>query len=74
MAAHFIRGLDILRARVPELRKWTGLARIAALIVGVFSLTTLFFIAVDRRFSEWMPDGEIVVMALGFLILSRFFS
>jgi len=29
---------------------------------------------VDWSFPEWMPDGEIVVMALGFLILSRFFS
>lgn len=28
----------------------------------------------DRYFLGWMPDGEIVVMALGFLILSRFFS
>ena len=40
----------------------------------VFGATTGFFLLVDRYFAEWMPDGEIVVLALGFLILSRFFS
>ncbi len=43
-------------------------------IVGVIVLTGLFFLAVDRFFAEWMPDGEIVIFALGLLILSRFFS
>src|SRR5512142_3361568 len=41
---------------------------------GIALLTALFFIAADRGFPEWMPDGEIVVLALGFLVLSRFFS
>lgn len=41
---------------------------------GIALLTALFFAAADRFFPAWMPDGEIVVLALGFLVLSRFFS
>ncbi len=40
----------------------------------MFGATTGFFLLVDKYFSEWLPDGEIVILALGFLILSRFFS
>ncbi len=43
-------------------------------ILGVMLLTCLFFLGADRYFPEWMPDGEIVVLALGLLILSRLFS
>jgi protein-S-isoprenylcysteine O-methyltransferase Ste14 len=41
---------------------------------AVLVVTTTFFILVDWGFAAWMPDGEFVVMALGFLILSRFYS
>jgi protein-S-isoprenylcysteine O-methyltransferase Ste14 len=37
-------------------------------------MTSLFFLAADVYFPAWMPDGEIVVLAIGFLVLSRFFS
>lgn len=47
---------------------------VALAILGVIVLTSLFLLAADRYFPEWMPDGEIVVLALGFLTLSRFFS
>ncbi len=43
-------------------------------MAAVFAATSLFFLAADRYFAEWMPDGEIVVLALGFLLLTRFFS
>ncbi len=69
-----IKGLDALRRHVPELRTSGGLALAISGLAGVFIATTLFFILVDTRFSEWMPDGEIVILALGFLIMSRFFS
>jgi protein-S-isoprenylcysteine O-methyltransferase Ste14 len=42
--------------------------------VVVFIATSFFFILVNLRFIEWLPDGEIVIMAIGFLIMSRFFS
>jgi protein-S-isoprenylcysteine O-methyltransferase Ste14 len=67
-------GVDLLRRHAPELARPGGLLRPLLAIGIVFLLTSLFFAAADRGFVEWMPDGEIVVMALGFLILSRFFS
>ena len=59
---------------MPALRTPGGAAGILAAFLGVLGLTTGFFILVDRYFFEWLPDGEIVVLALGFLVLSRFFS
>jgi protein-S-isoprenylcysteine O-methyltransferase Ste14 len=69
-----IKGLDALRRHVPELQSSRGLVLAIAALAGVFFATSLFFILVDTRFSEWMPDGEIVIMAIGFLIMSLFFS
>ena len=69
-----IKGMDALRRHVPDLQTSNGLAFAIACLAAVIIVTTLFFILVDNRFSEWMPDGEIVILALGFLILSRFFS
>jgi protein-S-isoprenylcysteine O-methyltransferase Ste14 len=69
-----IKGMDALRKHVPELQTSNGLQLAFAGFLGVFIITSLFFIVVDRQFSEWMPDGEIVILALGFLILSRFFT
>jgi len=69
-----IKGMDALRKHVPELQTREGLALASSALAAVFIVTSLFFILVDSRFSEWMPDGEIVILALGFLIMSRFFS
>ncbi len=48
--------------------------RAALAMVAVIVLTCLFFLAADIYFPDWMPDGEIIILALGFLVLSRFFS
>ncbi len=69
-----LRGVQALQRHVPELRTGRGLLLPLFGIAAVAGLTTLFFLAADRYFAEWMPDGEIVVLALGFLILSRFYS
>lgn len=69
-----IKGMDALRRHVPDLQTQNGLALAVSAFAAVFIVTTLFFVLVDTRFSEWMPDGEVVILALGFLILSRFFS
>ena len=69
-----IKGLETLREHVPEIRTTGGLALAILSIIAVFIVTSLFFILVDIRFIEWLPDGEIVIMALGFLIMSRFYS
>lgn len=69
-----IKGLDALRAHVPEIATTRGLLRVGLALLAVLLVTSLFFLAADRWFPAWMPDGEIVVLALGFLLLSRFFS
>lgn len=67
-------GFQNLRRHVPSLNsRWGWLCPLLAL-AAVFALASLFFLAADRYFAEWMPDGEIVILALGLLILSRFFS
>jgi hypothetical protein len=48
---------------------WLGLRAL-----GLFTLITLFFILTDRLVPEWQPDGQIIVKAIGFLILARFFG
>jgi protein-S-isoprenylcysteine O-methyltransferase Ste14 len=69
-----IKGLDELRKHVPALRTPGGMALIALAFAAVITLVTLFFGWVDRGFIEWMPDGEIVVLTIGFLLHSLFFS
>ena len=69
-----IKGLEVLRKHVPAIQTTRGLALAILSFVVVFIVTSLFFLLVDIRFIEWLPDGEIVVMALGFLIMSRFYS
>ena len=74
MAIRVFAGIDKLRAHFPALRTPAGSAVVLFAWLAAFGATTGFFLLVDRYFAEWMPDGEIVVLALGFLILSRFFS
>jgi protein-S-isoprenylcysteine O-methyltransferase Ste14 len=69
-----INGLESLRRHVPELQAQGGLLLAISSFFAIFIATSLFFLLVDNRFSEWMPDGEIVILALGLLIMSRFFS
>lgn len=69
-----MKGMDEFRRHVPDLQTAGGAIRFGALLAAVFLLVTLFFIWVDHVFAEWMPDGEIVFIALGFLILARFYS
>jgi len=68
------KGMDQLRRHVPDLQTRGGEARVGLTILGMIALVTLFFLGVDHGFPEWMPDGEIVVMAIGFLVMSLFVS
>jgi protein-S-isoprenylcysteine O-methyltransferase Ste14 len=67
-------GIERLRLHFPAVRTKAGTVGVLASALGVIAATTAFFLLVDRYFAEWLPDGEIVILALGFLILSRFFS
>lgn len=67
-------GTEALQAKVPEWSERAEVVRTAAGALAALLTTSGFLLLADRRFPEWMPDGEIVVLALGFLILSRFYS
>ncbi len=69
-----LKGLDTLRQHVPALSTTWGFLPATLAMAAVIALTCLFFLAADTYFPEWMPDGEIIILALGFLVLSRFFS
>lgn len=69
-----LKGLAELQQHVPEYRTTRGISIAILYMVVVIFLTTLFFILVDTKFIEWLPDGEIIILALGLLIMSRFFS
>lgn len=68
-----LKGFDHLAQHVPELNSTGGRMKIAASFLGMFGLTTLYFILTDN-IPTWTLDSQIVVMALGFLMLSRFFT
>ena len=68
-----LKGFNHLAQNVPELNSTGGRMKIAASFLGMFGLTTLYFILTDN-IPTWTLDSQIVVMALGFLLLSRFFT
>jgi protein-S-isoprenylcysteine O-methyltransferase Ste14 len=68
-----LKGFDNLARHVPELNSTGGGMKIAASLVGIFGLTTLYFILTDN-IPTWTIDSQIVIMALGYLLLSRFFT
>jgi protein-S-isoprenylcysteine O-methyltransferase Ste14 len=68
-----LKGFDHLARHVPELNSTSGRIKITASFLGIFGLTTLYFILTDN-IPTWTLDSQIVVMALGFLLLSLFFT
>jgi protein-S-isoprenylcysteine O-methyltransferase Ste14 len=68
-----IKGFDELRRHFPDLDTVTGRVRIALTAIGVFTLTTIYFIISDR-IPTWTLDSEIVVLTIGLLVFSLFFS
>lgn len=68
-----MKGFETLARHIPELNTNSGWIQIAAPFLGIFGLTTLYFIFTDQ-IPTWTIDSQIIVMASGYLILSRFFS
>lgn len=68
-----IKGLDKLAAHVPELNFQGGRFKLVGTFLGIFALTTIYFVLTDQ-IPTWTLDSQVVVMALGYLILSRFFT
>jgi len=68
-----LKGMEQLRRRVPDLASTRGALRIGLYALGWVLLVTLYFIFTDR-IPTWSIDSQIIVMALGYLVLSLFFS
>ncbi|MBI3169068.1 MAG: hypothetical protein HYZ22_11350 [Chloroflexi bacterium] len=68
-----LKGFEKLAEHVPELNTKIGRMKIAASFFGILGLTILYFILTDN-IPTWTLDSQIVVMALGYLLLSRFFT
>jgi len=69
-----INGMQQLARHFPDLGAPVKRAQLVLRFILIVTMTTLFFIWTDRQIPDWQPDGEIIVMTLGFLILSLFFS
>ena len=67
------KGMDILARHVPELNSTGGKARIALYAILLFALVTAYFITTDQ-IPTWSIDSQIIIIALGFLVMSLFFS
>ncbi len=68
-----LKGMDALSKHVPELNSTGGRARIGLYALFLFALVTAYFITTDR-IPTWSIDSQIIIIALGFLLLSLFFS
>jgi protein-S-isoprenylcysteine O-methyltransferase Ste14 len=65
--------MEELKSHAPELQTRRGQGWLILRFAGIVAIVSLFYVWVDRVFAEWMPDGEILITAIGFLILSLFF-
>ena len=68
-----INGMDQLRKHVPDLNSPRGRLRIGLYFLGWFLLVTLYFVISDN-IPTWSIDSQIVILALGYLVLRFFFS
>lgn len=68
-----LKGLDNLRARVPDLRTPFGAARLLFIPISLFIIITAFFTTEDATWQFWLLDGEVVIASIGFLLLGLFF-
>jgi protein-S-isoprenylcysteine O-methyltransferase Ste14 len=68
-----INGMELLRKHVPDLNTPRGRARIGLYLLGWFALVTFYFVISDH-IPTWSIDSQIVVSALGFILLRLFFT
>lgn len=68
-----IKGLNTLVKYLPELNSIGGILKFAGVAFGSFSLTTLYFLVSDQ-IPTWTLDSQILIFALGFLIVHRAFT
>jgi protein-S-isoprenylcysteine O-methyltransferase Ste14 len=69
-----LKGIHQLRKHLPDLSTSSGGLRLAIIFLFSLGMTVAFFYWVDLVIPDWMPDGEIILIALAFLILAQFFT
>lgn len=68
-----LKGLDELAGKLPELNSTGGKLKFALRFLVIFTIVTTYFILTDQ-IPTWTLDSQIVVIAIGFLFVSRFFT
>ena len=68
-----MKGMEQLRRHVPDLNTRGGRIRVSLYVLVCFLLVTLYFVISDH-IPTWSIDSQIVVIALGFLVLRFFFT
>ena len=68
-----INGMEQLRKHVPDLNTRGGRIRVGLYALGWFLLVTFYFVVSDH-IPTWSIDSQIVVIALGFILLRLFFT
>lgn len=68
-----LNGMEHLRKHVPDLNSRGGQFKVGSYVLFWFALVTCYFILTDN-IPAWSIDSQIIVIALGFLVLSFFFS
>ena len=68
-----LKGMDILQTHFPDLGTPSGRLRIASLFLFWFGFVTTYFILSDN-IPTWSIDSQILILTIGFLVISQFFS
>ena len=68
-----MKGMEQLRKHVPDLNTQGGRTRVGLYVLGWFLLVSLYFVITDN-IPTWSIDSQIIILALGFLVLRFFFT
>lgn len=68
-----LKGLDELNRHIPELNSTGGKIKFALRFLAIVAIVTTYFILTDQ-IPTWTLDSQIVIVAIGFLFISRFFT
>jgi protein-S-isoprenylcysteine O-methyltransferase Ste14 len=68
-----MKGLDILAKHFPDLNSVNGRRNVTFYSFGMIALTVIYFVITDN-IPTWSIDSQLIILALGYLMLSFFFS
>jgi len=68
-----LKGMNILQFHFPDLGTPSGRLRIAGWFLLWFGFVTTYFILSDN-IPTWSIDSQILILTIGFLVISQFFS